>query len=155
MRSFNDWDAASESALIRRWQGKWKLNRDALRAAAREHVRPRPAAAPHQPEWLVTEETLRAARAAFERSDFGQLRRLAHEQHQRMEKLRENLPFARMVREMQNSGIGKLMKQMENSPMNKLSRSAARWQRELAAAVYVNPSVFQGERHRDDNSTRA
>jgi hypothetical protein len=43
MSNCNDWDAASEPALIRRWQSKWKLNGEALLVKARNNVYPKPA----------------------------------------------------------------------------------------------------------------
>ena len=50
MRSCKDWDAASEPALIHRWQEKWKVNGVSLLAAAHERARPRPPAV--QLSWM-------------------------------------------------------------------------------------------------------
>jgi hypothetical protein len=38
MNSSDDWDAASDDALIRRWQAKWKIHRISLMAAAHERA---------------------------------------------------------------------------------------------------------------------
>jgi hypothetical protein len=42
MRRCKDWDAASEPALIRRWQVKWKQQGEVLLDAARDRARPAP-----------------------------------------------------------------------------------------------------------------
>lgn len=56
MRSCKDWDAASEAALLRRWQGKWNVGRNTLLAEAREHARPKPVVcASHYYPWTATE----------------------------------------------------------------------------------------------------
>jgi hypothetical protein len=43
MQACTGWDAASKTALIRRWQAKWKTEGNALLTEARERARPRPA----------------------------------------------------------------------------------------------------------------
>ncbi|TIQ26379.1 hypothetical protein [Mesorhizobium sp.] len=44
VRQRTDWDAASPKAAVRRWQVKWKVQGEALLAAAHERAMPKPVA---------------------------------------------------------------------------------------------------------------
>lgn len=86
-----DWDA-TDTTLLRRWQVKWKANRDELLAAANERAQLRPPAAPAHLKIFSLMQALKTV----ESSPFFKMFRDAQE-------AAEKSPWLKTMREMENS----------------------------------------------------